>query len=290
MRVKKGTPQTLTVANPARLRRSTNTILLTLLALVSVVWIFLPLIMAALWSLVDPATPWSYPDALPRSLSFERWRQAWTNTSLPTAIWNSYRLAPVVGLVSIVLASPTAYAFGRRTFPGRAIAQTLSLLPIVLPAFAIGVFFSSVLIRIGLFDRYTAILIGHVVLFMPYAIRILTISFAVIPQDLVDAARDVGTGPLGRIRHVYLPLMLPGITSAFIIIMILSIEEFALAFVLGAPDFTTIPTILFRFLGFEFVRGSAAVVSLVLVVPNIVILLMLERLLSSVGLHEGSKG
>ncbi len=271
-------------------RRRVNRILIGLLVLVSLVWIFLPIAMAALWSLVDPSSPWAYPDLFPRDLSFARWDNLWNNTSLPTAIGNSYRLAPAVGFVALALATPTAYAFGRLEFRGKSIAQILSLLPIVLPSFAVAIFFSSVLIRLEFFDRYLSILIGHVVLFMPYAIRILTVSYAQVPQDLIDAARDMNAGPLARFRSIFLPLTLPGYASALIIIFILSIEEFALAFILGSPDFTTIPTILFSYLGFNFVRSNAAVVSLILVVPNVVILLFLERLLGSVGLESGTKG
>jgi len=277
-------------AQVGRRRHRLNRLLFVLLAVVSLVWIFLPLAMAVLWSLVDSSSPWSYPDLFPRKLSFDRWSELWRNTSLPTAIANSYRLAPVVGVVAISLAMPTAYAFGRLEFRGKQIAQVLSLLPIVLPGFAVAIFFSSVLLRFGIFDRYIGILVGHVVLFMPYAIRILTVSFGQIPQDLIDAARDMNAGPITRFRTIFAPLMLPGIASAFIIIFILSIEEFALAFILGSPDFTTIPTVLFSFLGFNFVRPNAAVVSLILVIPNAAILLTLERLLTSVGLSSGSKG
>ena len=43
--------------------------------------------MAGLWSLVDPAKPWSYPDIFPQSLSFERWKIVWETTSLPEAMF-----------------------------------------------------------------------------------------------------------------------------------------------------------------------------------------------------------
>jgi len=266
-------PRRKSVERGVLTRRRLNRILIWILVAVSLVWIFLPLAMAVLWSLVDPSAPWSYPDLFPRELSFARWRNLWANTSLPEAIANSYKLAPLVGLAAITLAAPTAYAFGRLEFRGKSVAQVMSLLPIVLPGFAVAIFFSSVLLKVGIFNRYLSIMLGHIVLFMPYAIRILTVSFAQIPQDLIDAAR-----------------MFPGFASAFIIIFILSIEEFALAFILGSPDFTTIPTILFSFLGFNFVRANAAVVSLVLVIPNVAILLFLERLLQSVGLNAGTKG
>ncbi|EJS83919.1 binding-protein-dependent transport systems inner membrane component, partial [Pasteurella multocida subsp. multocida str. Anand1_buffalo] len=58
--------------------------------LANTIWLFIPFLMAGLWSLVDPEHPWSYPDILPPSLSFERWFNVWQNTSLPEAMLNSY--------------------------------------------------------------------------------------------------------------------------------------------------------------------------------------------------------
>lgn len=258
-----------------------NRILVAALLLVAIVWLVIPFALAILWSLVDPAHPWSYPDLLPPVLSLTRWGVVWTTTSLPAALVNSYILAPSVALGTLLLALPTAYAFGRIDFPGKSAAQMLTLLPLVLPGFVVAVFFSSLLFTIGIYSRFLGILIGQTLIFLPYAIRILTVSFGLVRQDLIDAARDMSAPPLAVFRAAYLPVLSPGILAALIIVFILSIEEFALAYVIGAPDFTTVPTILFSYLGYNFIRPNAAVVSLILVVPNVVLTLLLERLLKS---------
>lgn len=258
-----------------------NTILAGLLTVTLVLWIAIPFAMALLWSLVDPGTAWSYPDLLPPALSFERWRIMWETSSLKTAMINSYSLAPVAGFAAIILGAPTAFAFGRLEFPGKSAAQVLMLTPIILPGFVIAVFFASILVSFGAYSRYLAILLGHVVLFMPYAVRILSISFAQVNQAVVNAARDLGASPAGVFRAAYWPVIKPGLFAAFLIVFILSIEEFALAFIVGSPSFTTIPTILYSYLGYDFIRPNAAVVAIVLVVPNVLLLLVLERLMQS---------
>ena len=256
-------------------------VLMTALLLVSIVWLVIPFALAALWSLVDPAHPWSYPDRFPPVLSLERWIIVWQTTALPVALVNSYVLAPSVALSTLLLAFPTAYAFGRIDFPGKSTAQMLTLLPLVLPGFMVAVFFSSLLFGIGIYSRFLGILIGHTLIFLPYAIRILTVSFSLVRQDLIDAARDMSASRVAVFRAAYLPVLSPGIFAALIIVFILSIEEFALTYVIGAPDFTTVPTILFSYLGYNFIRPNAAVVSLILVVPNVLLTLLLERLLKS---------
>jgi putative spermidine/putrescine transport system permease protein len=256
-----------------------NRLLLGALLAVCFTWLVIPFALAMLWSLVDPGHPWSYPDVLPPVLSFGRWLEVWTTTSLPQTLINSYTLAPTVAACALILATPTAYAFGRLSFPGKGAAQILTLMPLVMPGFVIAIFFSSLLFSLGFYSKFAGILIGHTVMFLPFAIRILTVSFTLVRQDLIDAARDMGASPWAVFRAAYLPVLRPGILAALIVVFILSIEEFALAFIVGAPDFTTVPTILYSYLGYNFIRPNAAVVSLVLVVPNVLLMLLLERLL-----------
>ena len=260
---------------------SKNNILTTLFVIVTFLWLAIPFGMALLWSLVDPSVSWSYPDILPKKLSFERWEIMWEHSSIKTAMLNSYSLAPMVAIGAIIFGMPTAYALGRLDFKGKKVCEILVLLPLVMPGFVVAIFFASILYRMGFHDRYTSILIGHMVIFMPFTIRILSTSFSQVKDDIIMAAKDLGAGPIKIFTTCYLPVLKPGILASLIIVFILSIEEFALAFVIGSPDLTTIPTVLYSYLGYDFVRANAAVVSLILVVPNVILMLLLERALKS---------
>ena len=71
------------------------------------------------------------------------------------------------------------------------------------------IFFTSILNQIGLAQfRFPAILFAHSVLFLPYAIRILAVSFEQVRQDHIDAARDLGASTLARWRVAYWPALL----------------------------------------------------------------------------------
>lgn len=264
---------------------SRNTIYRRLsIALALAIFLFflvLPFAMAVLWSLVDPSHPWAYPAVLPPVLSFRRWAEIWSTSALPQALFNSYTLAACVSATTLLLAFPTAYAFGRMQFAGKSAAQMMTLIPLVVPPFISGIFFSALLIQLGFYSRFAGIVIGHTVSLLPYAIRLLTVSFTMVRQDLIDAARDLGASPTTTFRTAYLPVLKPGLLASLIIVFILSIEEFAISYTVGAPDFITVPTILYSYLGYNFIRPNAAVVSLILVVPNVVLMLIAERLLKS---------
>ena len=259
-----------------------NKILLISLLLVCAIWLIIPFTMAVLWSLVDPSEPWTADKVLPPVISLYRWVDMWENSSLKSALIASYTLAPSAALLSLLLAMPTSFAFGRLEFPGRELAKMLCLLPLVVPAFITAIFFTSLLYQVGLSSwRPGAILFAHAILFMPFAIRIMTVSFEQVRQDHIDAARNLGASHWARFRVAYLPALKPGIFATLLIVFIQSIEEFAIAFIVGSPDIVTIPTLLYAALGQDYVRPNAAVLSLILVVPNVILMLILERLLRS---------
>ncbi|AFH91944.1 TPA: ABC transporter permease [Providencia stuartii] len=246
---------------------------------INVVWLGLPFTMAILWSLVDPQHPWSYPDLFPQKLSLARWKIVWEQTSLATALFNSYTIAPAVAILSLLLATPTAYAFGRMTFKGKAVAEMLTLIPLVMPGMIIGIFFSSMLISLNISNTFMSIVIGHTVLTLPYSIRIMSAGFKSIPQDIIDASRDMGASFWGTFCNAFLPMLKPSLLASLIFCLVRSLEEFSISFVLGSPDFITVPTILYSFLGYSFVRPDAAVVSMILVIPNVILMIIIERLL-----------
>jgi putative spermidine/putrescine transport system permease protein len=247
--------------------------------LVNLVWLGLPFSMAILWSLVDPQHPWSYPDLFPQVLSVNRWIQVWQQTSLSEALFNSYTIAPAVAMLSLLLSLPTAYAFGRMTFRGKAVAEMLTLIPLVMPGMIIGIFFSAMLMNLNISNPFISIVLGHTVLTLPYSIRIMSAGFKAVPQDLIDASRDLGASHWGTFCNAFLPMLRPSFLAALIFCLVRSLEEFSISYVLGAPDFITVPTILYSFLGYSFVRPDAAVVSMILVIPNVVLMVIIEKLL-----------
>lgn len=262
-------------------KRVFNNALVFFLIILQVVWIGVPVLMAVLWSLVNPDYPWSYPQVFPSHLSFAQWEYVFRYTNIIRAITTSYSIAPVATLLTFLLAMPTAYALGRRRFPGREAIKILILLPIIMPGMVVALFLSRVFSFIGLSQSFFGLVIGHSLMAMPYMLRILTTSFEAIPQDIIDAAENLGAGSLVKFKEIFIPMVLPGLFAGTIFSFITSLEEFNLTFVIGTPSFETIPTILFAFLGYFFIRTNAAVVTLILMIPNITMLFVAERFLKT---------
>lgn len=252
-----------------------------MLGIIFILWIGLPLLMAILWSLVDPEHPWSYPQTFPEALSTYHWVHIFKYTAIGEAIANSFFIAFATTILSFLLSLPTAYALGRRNLRGRETLKIGMLLPIVFPGMALALFLGRVFITLGLSQTYVGVIMAHTIIAMPFMMRILTVSFESIPQEIIDAAENLGAGPWVKLKEVYFPMILPGFLAGSIFSFIASMEEFNLTFIIGAPEIQTIPTVLFSYLGANFLRTSASVVSLILVIPNIILLIITERFIKT---------
>ena len=262
-------------------RRRLYGLLTTFFIVVQLVWIGTPILMTVLWSLVNPDYPWSFPSLFPEKLSWAQWKYVFKYTNILRALKTSYAIAPFAVLLSFVLSLPTAYVLGRKKIPGKKFFQMIVLLPIIMPGMVVALFLSRVFQSFGLAQSFFGLVLAHTLMGLPYMIRVLTTSFEAIPQDVIDAAENLGAGTFAKIRDIFLPMVRPGLLAGMVFAFTTSIEEFNLTFIIGTPTFETIPTILYSFLGYNFVRTNASVVALIMMIPNIVMLFAVERILKS---------
>ncbi len=258
-----------------------NTIFPMLMLFGAIVIIGLPLLMAVLWSLVNPDFPWSYPDIFPTHLSLFHWEYVFRFTDITKAIATSFIIAPLATILAFILSLPPSYAIAKYDFPGKELIRIIILLPIILPGMVVALFLSRVFHFLGLSQSLLGLVLGHTLLGLPYMLRLLSTSFEAIPREIGDAASNLGATNFYRLRDVFIPMLLPGIFAGSIFTFITSLEEFNLTFVIGTPAYQTIPTVLFAFLGYHFVRTNAAVVSLILMVPNVILLFVADRYLKT---------
>lgn len=253
----------------------------SILLVVSLILVGAPLLMAVLWSLVNPDYPWSYPAVFPTHLSLFQWDFVFKFSGIVEAIITSYSVAPLATLLSFVLALPTAYVIGTYSFRGKDFTRIIILLPIILPGMVVALFLSRVFRFIGLSQTFFGLILGHTLMAIPFMLRLLSTSFEAIPRDVPDAAANLGANTFWKFKEVYIPMILPGIFAGAIFTFITSLEEFALTFIIGTPAYTTIPIVLFSYLGYKFFRTNAAVVAILLMVPNASLLFIADRFLKT---------
>lgn len=164
------------------------------------------------------------------------------------AAWNSLQIALLTAAMSMLLAIPAAYALSRAR-SGRAMLQTLLLLPLFVPAVVLGI---AVGIGLGGFEVFGSELFGskflvacaHTLWALPLAITVLEPSFDTLDRSLIEAAGDLGASPLRAFFDVTVPATITGIVSATLFAFITSMNEFIMALFLTTRDTQTLPVLL----------------------------------------------
>src|SRR5512145_3006001 len=134
----------------------------------AIVIIGLPLLMAVLWSLVNPDFPWSYPDIFPQQLSLFHWDYVFRFTDITKAIITSYTIATFATILAFLLSLPPSYAIAQYDFPGKEFIRIIILLPIILPGMVVALFLSRVFQYLGLAQSLFGLVLGHTLLGLPY--------------------------------------------------------------------------------------------------------------------------
>lgn len=237
-----------------------------------------PLVMAFLWSLVDPRVGWFAPDLYPRSLALDHWRRAANDRGLAEAILTSLFISGVVTAISALLALPTAFALAKVPFRAKRFVEMFILAPLIVPGLIVGVGVGVLFLRMGLAYTILGVILVQTIGTLPYMIRVLASVIEAIPADLIHAARTLGASPLAVGWHIVAPLAWPGFIAGGLLTFISSFEEFEKSFIVGSPVVQTLTIKLWTTLGGQvIIFPNAAVLTFILLVPVTIIFLLAER-------------
>lgn len=217
------------------------------------------------------------------ALNFSRYREIVGNPLYFDVLARTFRVAATTTFFCVVLGYPIAFLLTTLSKRGR----TLVMIAIIVPlftAFLIRTYgwmivlgragvLNKLLLATGIIDTplrllgtSTAVYIGLVHVLMPLAIFTMYASMAEVDRSLTTAARVLGANPVRAFLRVYLPMTLPGILSASVLVFIMSIGFFITPVLLGGPADTMIAQLIVTqittLLDFEF--GYALSVVLVL--------------------------
>jgi putative spermidine/putrescine transport system permease protein len=241
--------------------------------------IFIPFVYTVLWSLVDPEVGWSYTSVFPQKLSLYHWIHQFKYTQVVKGLINGAIIASLTTIFTFIIALPTSYALGRMDIKGKEAIKIIILLPMMLPGMAIALFLGRILYYMGLSQTYCGIVTGHIFMSLPFMIRVLSVSFEAISQDIIDASSVLGADRWKRFKEVYFPLIIPGFFAAGFYTFINSLVEFDISYIIGQPAIPTISTILYASMGTTFVKTQVSVNAMLLIIPNFILLFVVEHVL-----------
>jgi len=238
---------------------------------VLLVFLYAPLLILLVFSFNDNNLP-VFPL---RGFTFDAYRQFAANPELKASIVTSAKVASLSSLGAVILGLLASIVLVRRDFFGRGGVSALLLSPLVVPyiALAIGllVFFNEAGLPLGI----KTIVMGHIVVSIPYTILILVPRLERLDVRLEEAARDLGAGALQTFRLITFPLLLPALVSAYIVAFVLSFDEIVIAYFVNG-EVTTFPLYLFSTLRFPTLLPQVIAVACVVMAASATVLIGAE--------------
>lgn len=245
---------------------------LTLFMVAFFVFLLAPIVVVVLFSFVDAAFV---------RLPIEGFSLRWYVRMIEyrpflTSLGFSLFLAVASGLIALVLSLPAALVLARSRSRFAEAVVTLLLAPLSMPMILLGVALLYYLSWMGLGVSVTALLIGHVVVAIPYITRTIIAVYQGTSPSYEESARILGATRWQVFRHVTLPLVRPGIISGLLFSMLVSLDNLPISLFFAGANTNTLPVVMLAYQQNQFDPAIGAISTVQLVVA-IVALLLIQR-------------
>lgn len=247
-----------------------------------VVFMLAPIVAVCLVAL----TPESYLSLPTNGLSLRWFRAILQYPEFIRAGWTSLILGTVSSTIAVALAVPAAFGVARYRFPGRDAMAGLFLSPLMIPEIVLGVAFLRFFNVIGLSGSMLGLILAHVIIVFPFAMRLTLASATGLDPRVEQAAISLGAGRRTVFFRIILPLILPGIVSGWMLAFIQSFDDVTMTVFIATPGTETLPVRMFAYIQ-DNIDPLVTSVSACVIVITIVALWIIDRLFGLVGVLLG---
>jgi len=197
-------------------------------------------------------------------MSMRNWHAVVRNSVIVRALKNSVFLSIAGATLGIVLSLFVAYVVVKVKSRGSALLESLSFLSFSFPGMIIGVGFMWFLVKTPLYATIWGLLVAYVGTYLPYGVRPLRSAFMQIDEELEESARVFGATFLRALKDIIVPLLAPGVVSAWILMACMFIRELSVSVVLSRPG-TEVLTVEIMKLANDGLWGQVAALGIIMI-------------------------
>lgn len=236
------------------------------------------------WMLVTAFTPTRDvflfpPRFFPTSFTFQHFQDIAANPKLLRYLLNSILVSVITALLTLLVATYTAYSFSKFRYRGRKALMYLVLSSQMFPHAVLLITLYLVFSAVGLLNTYLALILSFTAFTLPLCIWMLKGIFDTVPNEILESAKVDGAGQFTIIHRILLPIAKPGIIAAGLFAFIRGWNDFIFALTLAGPDHQTLPPGLVNTYVGEF--GSKwpelMAASLVVSIPVVAVFIALQK-------------
>jgi multiple sugar transport system permease protein len=251
-------------------------------AVLILVWCLLPIawILSLSFKPVGETATGS-PQFLPKEFTWDNFSSVLQNDDFQRALINSFGIAIIATVLSVIFGTLCAYAIARLRFRGKRVVLTIALAIAMYPVVSLfGPLFDQWR-ALGLFDTWPGLIIPYMSFTLPLAIWTLTAFFREIPWELEQAAQVDGATAWQAFRKVIVPLAAPGVFTAAILTFFFAWNDFVFGISLTSTiNARPVPAQLAFFVGpdqFNPPVSTLAAAAVMVTVPVIILVLLFQR-------------
>jgi iron(III) transport system permease protein len=218
--------------------------------------------------------------------TLENFRVAVTMNAVRSALTNSLLLGFGTATIGVVLMGLLTWLIYRSRLPGSGLIEYMVMFPQAVPrlVFAFGLMWAWVVFPIPIYGTLWLLLIAYLTVFLPLGVRTIAGVMLQIDKSLEECAQMCGAPWAFRVRTVTIPLLVPGLVAAWLLLFIASVRELGASILLMGPHSKVItPSIVESWFGTssELTAAMALIQTLVVAIAMIVLVAVTRR----VGAH-----
>ena len=159
------------------------------------------------------------------------------------AIFNSVALGLVAALITMFAGVMISYVIVKMKVRGKGILEFLGMLPFSVPGsvIALGVILAwSGQFGINLYNSVWIILVAYIARYMAFSLKANSAALEQVHDSLMEASRSCGATMWQSLKDIVIPLVRPGMISAFFLIFLPALRELTVSIMLYAPTTRTI--------------------------------------------------
>jgi len=208
----------------------------------------------------------------PDDWSIRFYRNLFSDPEWRNGLINSFQLAIVVMIVSVVIGTVAAIGLTRGRLRTAPLFNAVFLAPMIIPGIVFAVAIYDAFLETRMVGTFHGFVIAHTVVALPFPIITITAGLRGIDRDLERAAAVQGANPLVAFARITLPLLAPSMLAGAAFAFITSFDEIVVSLFIQSTEFRTLPVKMFTSVSTESDPTIAAAATIVITFSTLLIL------------------
>ncbi|MEH7748319.1 ABC transporter permease [Neobacillus drentensis] len=181
-------------------------------------------------------------------------------------------------ILSTIIGTMASIAVVRYQFKGKTAIMQLVGSPLLIPSVVFGVALLQFFSWIGLAASPAALIIGHIILTIPFVMRLVVASLVGFDRTIEQAAMNLGAGSLRVFFQITLPIIKSGVIAGAIFAFITSFDDLTVALFIVSTDVVTLPVRIYTYMQYQY-DPIITSVSSIMILLTVVLMIVIERVL-----------